>query len=97
MTPTQLRSFATVVRHGSVRAAAMELGVTEAAVSGNVAILRLELDDRLFRPSRSGLAFTPGGLRLAYRAVQILGLQDQVRREVTEARDGSRLPAGGEL
>ena len=33
MTPTQLRAFAAVVRLGSVKAAAAELYVTEAAVS----------------------------------------------------------------
>ena len=91
MTPTQLRSFATVVRRGSVRAAAQELGVTEAAVSGSMGALRKELDDQLFHPSRDGLVFTPGGLRLAHRAVEMLGLQDQTRREVSEAHDGRRL------
>lgn len=91
MTPTQLKAFATIARLGSVRAAAGELGVTEAAVSGNVASLRKELDDPLFSPSRQGLVFTPGGLRLAVRAVELLGLQEQTRREVHEAHDGKRL------
>ncbi|MFT4988724.1 MAG: DNA-binding transcriptional LysR family regulator [Acidimicrobiales bacterium] len=90
MTPTQLRSFATVVRLGSVRAAAVELDVSEAAVSGSVGSLRKELDDRLFHPSHSGLVFTPGGIRLAQRAVEMLGLQEQTRREVSDARDGRR-------
>lgn len=91
MTPTQLRSFAAVVRHGSVRAAASELGVTEAAVSGNVGALRKELDDRLFHASGHGLIFTPGGLRLATRSVELLGLQEQTRREVGDANSGQRL------
>lgn len=91
MTPTQLRSFATVVRAGSVRGAAEELGVSEAAVSGSVASLRKELDDSLFSPSRSGLVFTPGGLRLAQRAVEMLGLQEQTRREVHDAHGGRRM------
>ena len=90
MTPTQLRSFATVVRLGSVRAAAKELGVSEAAVSGNVGALRKELDDSLFSPSRRGLVFTPGGLRLAQRAVEMLGLAEQTVREVSDAHDGRR-------
>lgn len=90
MTPTQLRSYAAVVRHGSVRAAAVELGVTEAAVSGNVGALRKALDDRLFHASGHGLVFTPGGLRLATRAVELLGLQEQTRREVGEANGGTR-------
>lgn len=90
MTPTQLRSFATVVRLGTVRAAAAELGVSEAAVSGNVGALRKELDDRLFHPSHNGLVFTPGGIRLAQRAVEMLGLQEQTRREVHDAHGGRR-------
>lgn len=91
MTPTQLRAFASVVRLGSVKAAADELAVSEAAVSMHIAQLRRELDDRLFTRSSSGLAFTPGGLRLAGRAVEILGLQDRTVLEVSQARHGRRL------
>ena len=91
MTPTQLRAFAAVVRLGSVKAAAAELGVTEAAVSGHVAVLRKELDDPLFTRSPSGIGFTPGGLRLATRATEMLGLQDQTIREVSAAGRGRRL------
>lgn len=90
VTPTQLRCFATVVRLGSVSAAAQELGVSQAAVSGNVGALRKELDDRLFHPSHSGLVFTPGGIRLAQRSVEMLGLQEQTRREVNDAHSGRR-------
>ncbi len=86
MTPTQLRAFAAVVRLGSVKQAAAELGVTEAAVSLHVAQLRKELGDRLFVRSASGLAFTPGGLRLASRAAELLGLQDRTIREVQPGR-----------
>jgi DNA-binding transcriptional LysR family regulator len=91
VTPTQLRAFAAVVRLGSVKAAASEIGVTESAVSLLVAQLRRELDDQLFARTASGLAFTPGGLRLASRAAEILGLQDQTVREVSQAAHGRRL------
>jgi DNA-binding transcriptional LysR family regulator len=91
VTPTQLRAFAEVVRLGSVKAAAAHLGVTEAAVSLHVAALRKELDDALFHRAACGLAFTPGGLRLAGRAVELLGLQDQTRREVRDAAAGRRV------
>lgn len=91
MTPTQLKAFACVVRHGSVKAAADELAVSEAAVSMHVGQLRRELDDKLFTRTSSGLAFTPGGLRLASRAVEILGLQDRTVREVSQASHGRRL------
>ena len=85
MTPAQLRAYSAVVRLGSVRAAAHELGVSDAAVSLHIGQLRKELDDSLFTRASSGLAFTPGGLRLASRAVEILGLQRQTAIEVSEA------------
>jgi DNA-binding transcriptional LysR family regulator len=80
-----------VVRLGSVKAAAADLGVTEAAVSLHVGQLRKELGDQLFNRTGSGLAFTPGGLRLASRAVEMLGLQDRTVLEVREAGAGRRL------
>jgi len=76
---------------GSVHAAARELGMSDAGVSMHVAQLRKELDDALFSRTAAGLAFTPGGLRLAGRAVEILGLQRQTAIEVTEAAHGRRL------
>jgi DNA-binding transcriptional LysR family regulator len=79
------------VRLGSVRAAAAELGMSDAGVSMHVAQLRRELDDPLFARTAAGLAFTPGGLRLASRAIEILGLQQQTAIEVTEASHGRRL------
>lgn len=91
MTPAQLRAFSAVVRLGSVRAAAAELGMSDAGISMHVAQLRKELDDALFTKTAAGLAFTPGGLRLASRAVEILGLQQQTAIEVTEAAHGRRL------
>jgi LysR family transcriptional regulator, low CO2-responsive transcriptional regulator len=91
VTPTQLKAFACVVRLGSVKAAAATLSVSEAAVSMHVGQLRRELEDQLFTRTSSGLAFTPGGLRLASRAVEILGLQDRTVREVSQAGTGRRL------
>lgn len=91
MTPAQLKAFAAVARLGSVSQAAAEFGVTEAAVSGHIGQLRKDLDDALFHRTGSGLAFTRGGLRLAARATELLGLQDQAVREVREAGNGRRL------
>ena len=68
-----------MARLGSVKAAAGGLGVSEAAVSMHVGQLRKEFGDPLFTRTASGLAFTPGGVRLASRAVEILGLQDRTR------------------
>jgi DNA-binding transcriptional LysR family regulator len=91
VTPTQLRAFASVVRLGSVKAAAADLAVSEAAVSLHVAALRRELGDKLFIRTGAGLAFTPGGLRLASRAAEMLGLQDRTILEVSQAGGGRRL------
>ena len=91
MTPTQLRAFAAVARLGSVKLAAAELDVSQPAVSLHVAQLRKELGDKLFIPTPSGLSFTPGGLRLASRAAEMLGLQDQTILEVRQAGRGRRL------
>lgn len=91
MTPTQLKTFAAIVRHGSAHKAAEELGVSDAAVSSHTAALRKELDDPLYRRTAQGLAFTPGGLRLATRAAELLGLQDLTRQEVLAAGQGRRI------
>ena len=91
MTPTQLRAYAEVARQGSVGGAAETLGVTDAAVSMHIRSLRKEFGDELFHRTGSGLAFTPGGLRLASRAVEMLGLQDRTRHEVTAAARGQRV------
>lgn len=91
MTPAQLRAFSATVRRGSVKAAAADLAVSEAAVSMHIAHLRRELGDRLFTRTASGLAFTPGGLRLATRAAEMLGLQERTILEVRQAGSGRRL------
>jgi LysR family transcriptional regulator, low CO2-responsive transcriptional regulator len=91
MTPTQLRAFAAVVRLGSVKQAAAELSVSESAVSLLVGQLRKELGDQLFTRTAAGLAFTPGGLRLASRAGELLGLQHRTVLEVSQAGRGRRL------
>jgi DNA-binding transcriptional LysR family regulator len=91
MTPTQLRAYAAVVRLGSVKQAAAELNVSESAVSLNIGLLRKELGDQLFNRTAAGLAFTPGGLRLASRAGELLGLQDRTILEVSQAGRGRRM------
>ncbi len=91
MTLAQLQSFVLVARHGSVKAAAAELGVTEPAVSVAVRALRNELGDELFVRDGRGIAVTPGGRRLAALAGEILGLADQARRSVQDSPGQPRL------
>jgi len=91
MTPTQLRAYSAVVRLGSVKHAAAQLQVSESAVSLHIGQLRKELGDQLFTRTAAGLAFTPGGLRLASRSAEMLGLQDITVLEVSAAGKGRRL------
>jgi LysR family transcriptional regulator, low CO2-responsive transcriptional regulator len=90
VTLAQLQSFVLVARHGSVKAAAAELEVTEPAVSVAVAALRKELGDELFVREGRGIALTPGGRRLAALASEILGLAEQARRSVHDSPGAAR-------
>lgn len=60
-----LRAFATVVRLGSVRAAAMELALTHGAVSRRVSKLAADLKLQLLEPDGRGVRPTRDGERLA--------------------------------
>jgi LysR family transcriptional regulator, low CO2-responsive transcriptional regulator len=83
VTLAQLASFVTVARLGTVKAAAMELGVSEAAVSMAVAALRKEVGDELYVRTGHGVALTEGGRRFVTIANEILG-QAQNARTVGE-------------
>lgn len=85
MTLSQLRSFVTVARLGSVKAAARALNVSEPAVSGAVGVLRKELGDELYVRGGGAIELTPGGRRLASAAGEILGLVEETRRTVGQA------------
>jgi LysR family transcriptional regulator, low CO2-responsive transcriptional regulator len=87
VTLTQLVAFLTVVRRGSVTAAAEELVVTQPSVSAAVNALERELGVRLteragrtVRPTAAGAAFAPF-------AADVLGLLDQGRRAAREAEE----------
>jgi len=95
LTLAQLHSFVLVARLGSVKAAAAELAVTEAAVSVSVAALRRELGDELFVRGGRGIVLTPGGRRLAALAAEILALAEQARRSVGDGQGQLRIGATG--
>jgi len=86
LTLSQLRSFLTVARLGSVKAAARALEVSEPAVSGAVGALRRELGDDLYVRSGGAIKLTPGGRRLATSAAEILLLADEARVTVRDSR-----------
>jgi DNA-binding transcriptional LysR family regulator len=89
LTLSQLRSFITVARLGSVKAAAQALEVSEPAISGAVGALRRELGDKLYVRTGGVIELTPGGRRLASAASEILDLAEETRRAVREA-DGDK-------
>jgi LysR family transcriptional regulator, low CO2-responsive transcriptional regulator len=86
MTLAQMRAFVTVARHASVKGAAEELGVSQAAVSLAVGALRREIGDPLYVRNGHGVALTPGGRRFVGIATEILGLAHNARRIVSETR-----------
>ncbi|MEA2144030.1 MAG: LysR family transcriptional regulator, low CO2-responsive transcriptional regulator [Solirubrobacteraceae bacterium] len=85
MTLSQLRSFLTVARLGTVKAAARALEVSEPAVSGAVGSLRRELGDPLYVRAGGVIELTPGGRRLASAAGAILDLEEEARRAIDAA------------
>ena len=93
MTLNQLRSFLAVADSGSVRAAAEELVVTQAAVSASIAALQKSLGIALVTPDGRGLRLTDAGASYARYARRILGLLDEAARAAAAAAD----PERGEL
>lgn len=93
MTLNQLRTFLAVAEHGSVRAAAEELIVTQAAVSAAIGALQKSLGLQLVRPEGRGLRLTDAGAVYVRYVRRVLGLLDEAGRAAAAAAD----PDGGEL
>ena len=93
MTLNQLRTFLAVAEHGSVRAAAGELVVTQAAVSASLAALQKSLGVALLAPEGRGLRLTSAGEAYAGYVRRVLGLLEEAGRAAAAAAD----PEHGEL
>ncbi len=93
MTLNQLRTFLAVAETGSVRAAAEELVVTQAAVSASLGALQKSLALQLLCPDGRGLRLTKAGQEYARYVRKILGLLDEAHRAAASAAD----PERGEL
>jgi LysR family transcriptional regulator, low CO2-responsive transcriptional regulator len=93
VTLNQLRTFLAVAETGSVRAAARDLVVTQAAVSASVAALQKSLGVALLEPDGRGLRLTPAGQAYAGYARRGLGLLEEAGRAAEAAAD----PERGEL
>lgn len=86
MTFGQLATFLAVARAGSVRGAAAALVVTEPAVSAAVSALQRDLGVELVTRQGRGIMLTPAGETLARYAAELLGLREQLLREIRGAR-----------
>ncbi|HTT52767.1 MAG TPA: LysR family transcriptional regulator [Streptosporangiaceae bacterium] len=93
MTLNQLRTFLAVAETGSVRAAAEQLVVTQAAVSASLAALQKSLGLPLLQPDGRGLRLTGAGRAYADYVRRILGLLDEAGLAARAAAD----PERGEL
>lgn len=79
-------SFVTVARLGSFRAAAVELGLSQASVSHHLRALETELGARLLERGGSICQPTAAGLRFLPRARSLLRLCEQARTDMTHER-----------
>ncbi len=93
MTLNQLRTFLAVADTGSVRRAAEDLVVTQAAVSAALAALQKSLGLALVAPDGRGLRLTPAGETYARRIRPLLGMLEEARLAAAAAAD----PERGEL
>lgn len=93
MTLNQLRTFLAVAEAGSVRAAAQDLVVTQAAVSASLTALQKSLGMALLQPDGRGLRLTAAGQAYAGYVRRVLGLLDEAGRAAAAAAD----PERGEL
>jgi LysR family transcriptional regulator, low CO2-responsive transcriptional regulator len=84
----RMRTFLAVVDHGSVRAAAAVLHVTEPAVSAAVASLEKHLGTTLLAKDGRGVRVTDAGLVYAGYCRRVLGLLEEAEAAVRSAERG---------
>lgn len=89
-----LIAFEAVLRHGSMTAAAAEMGVTQSAISHRLRRLEAFMGVPLLRRSRPSLAATPPGQALAAGLHDILGGMAELRERCRAANTGARLRVG---
>lgn len=94
-----LRYFVEVVRQKSYTAAAQKLFVTQPTLSRQVADLEEELGEKLLERTTRSVVLTEKGARFYRRAVSILALTEEARKEVMtdETLAGDIRIAAGEM
>ncbi|GAA5091098.1 MULTISPECIES: LysR family transcriptional regulator [Paenalcaligenes] len=81
-----LDTFLVIARLGSFRAAATELGLTQAAISGRIATLEADLGQTLFERTARDSRLTPAGQMLLMYAKQLLATESELRQVVAEQK-----------
>ncbi|MFM9125847.1 MAG: LysR family transcriptional regulator, partial [Actinomycetota bacterium] len=85
MTLSQLRTFIAVAEHGSVRAAAESLRISQPSVSGSLAALSEEVGVPLTEREGRGLKLSAAGEAFLPLAREALGLLDEGPRRARTA------------
>ena len=88
----RLRVFDTVARCGSFTAAARELGISQPAVSQNIAELEKTLGVTLFERTRTSVSLTGKGVLFRRYCDQILYWYDAAEKAVAGADDAAPAP-----
>lgn len=85
MTLEQLKTFLWVSRLGSVRRAALEMNISQPAVSGRIAALEKSLGTLLFDRGQRGVSLTKKGVLLRNYAEKIADLVEHIKTNVVPA------------
>lgn len=83
-----METFLAVARHSSIRRAAAQLHITEAAVSAAVAHIEKQLGAKLVAKAGRGIALTEAGRVYAEYCRGILGLMQEAQAAVRRAETG---------
>lgn len=78
---SQLRAVVAVAEHGNFSEAALELQLSQPAISHAIATLEEELGVPLFSRGRHGAVLTPAGERIVYHARQALQHLEMMQKE----------------
>ncbi|MER6671833.1 LysR family transcriptional regulator [Streptomyces sp. NPDC000983] len=87
----QLRCLVAIVDEGGFTDAALVLGVSQAAVSRNLAALERALGTRLLRRTSREVAPTPTGQRILAHARRVLGAVEELTREAAAGHERLRV------
>lgn len=90
---SQLQALVAVAEHNSFSEAALELEMSQSAISNAIAALEASLGVVLFSRGRHGAELTPTGERVLAHARQMMHLQEEILKEVnlTKSLQGGKV------